>query len=400
MALKKKVEGEVEHKSLWDEELVHSVTLKKFAEDTANVEKILTFGESGCGKTRHYLEILQHLKNKGVPKDKIMMCIVFPDRPTGLTKLVNMVPKGFMECIHIFAVNNYEETVSSTAVAEKRLMEHYKKTGVHGWLVIELLESMWTYSQDYYARKAYGETLADLMAIKRQSVAEIMASKDKEGKETAYMALEGRKDWVTIKFYHNFNWIDRIKKMPFNVLCTSEIKKEENEDSVFFALKWRPAGEKSNIHRFDTILYLAHKGDKFTQRCFKWTGMNRLYTDIDITDKGGYAEHKGVEAKFEKAGYKSSAIEELEKEAGIPTPVKTTPPVVSQPPPPVPPEAKPPIPEVKPPTPPEPAKPTSSTISKEGTGEKEKPVTKEEILDKKEIKEEKKESDDDWNLEI
>ena len=314
MAIKKKSEGSSDARELWEQQLVQPVTMKKYATDTAEVEKIILFGESNAGKTRWYLNVLQSLKEKGMKKEDILMCIVYPDRPTGLTKLVNLIPPEFTDRVMILPVNNYEEMVSATGIAEQKLIEHQEKTGKYGWLVIELLEESWRSAQDYYSRQAYGVTLAEYFAQKRQQIA---AQKDDS---SAYKALEGWSDWPIIKFFHNFNWIDKIKRFPFNVIFTSEIKQETNADSIFSGIGYRPAGEKDNLHRVDTILYLSHKGDKFSQQCFKLTGYSRLYSTYDITDKNGYGEHLKILKKFEKAGYKTSAIKELEEEAGITPP--------------------------------------------------------------------------------
>jgi len=317
MPLKKPIEGESPATSLWEQELVVPRKFNDFYEEIAPTEKILLFGESNTGKTRWYLNILNYLKKQGLTKDQVLMCIIFPDRPTGITKLYDLVPKEFVENVLVFPVDTYEELVSSTSKAEKLLTEHHKKTGVHGWLVIELLEEAWRMAQDYYCRKAFGETLADLLAAKRQEIQRLMAAKGKEDRDTAYQALEGWKDWPVIKFFHNFNWIDRIKKMPFNTVFTAEVKEELNPDSIFHSVGVRPAGEKDNIHRVDTIIYLTHVGGRFFQQCFKLTGYNRLYSKIDITNKNGYEVHKQILQRFEKLGYKTSIMQEIEEEAGI-----------------------------------------------------------------------------------
>jgi len=372
MVLKKEIEGEEKPKDLWNEQLVAPIPMDQFARETAETEKLLLCGFSNTGKTRWYLKILDNLKKRGIPKEKIMMCIVFPDRGTGLTKLYNLIPKEFVKNVFVFPINNYEELVSSTAVAEKKLTQHFKETGVHGWLVIELLEECWRFSQDYYSRQAFGETLADYLALQRESVKERMKQvSKKQGKEvedTAFQALEGWKDWTIIKFFHNFNWIDRIKKMPFNVLFTAEVRAEDDKDSPFASIGNRPAGEKDNIHRVDTVLYLKHTGDNFSQQCMKLTGYDRLYSAYDITSKNGYEEHCRILKMFEDKGYKSSAIEELEKEAGIPIPLN---------------ESK-----------KEPEK-TIQTISKTPTGETTTQVSKEEL-----VKKEEKKSDVDWEVSL
>jgi len=313
---KKEVEGK-STKSLWESELVKPITATKYIEETADTEKMILFGESNAGKTSYYLSILSFLKSvKKLDKEDLLMCIVYPDRPTGIKKLEGLIPVEYRDSVLVFPINTYEELISATAVAEKRLKEHFKKTGKHGWLVLELLEEAWKMSQDYYTREAYGETLGDYFAQKR---AEVKAMKTDD---SAYKSLTGWGDWSVIKFFHNYNWIDIIKRMPFNVVFTSEIKQEGNKDSIFYDLGYRPAGEKDNMHRVDTIIYLSHKGNMFKMRPYKLTGFKKLYGEIDITNKNPYSEHKKACKRLEDLGYKSSAIEELEQSTGIKPPKK------------------------------------------------------------------------------
>ena len=318
---KKKTVGD-ETKNLWDENLVEPNNLQQYSEEVANTEKIIIFGESNSGKTSFYLGIVQHAVKKGIKPEEFMMCVVFPDRPTGITKLLGSVPEKYRERIFIYTIDKYEEMVSATSAAYRKLMEHYKKTGKNGWLVCELLEESWRMSQDYYSRKAYGENLGDYFATKAEIVKDMMKSKGKAGKESIYQALNGFTDWVTIKYFHNFNWIDRIKRFPFNVLFTAEIKGEDNKDSIFFDLGKRPSGEKDNMHRVDTILHLSHKANQFTIQPFKLTGFTKLYNETKITGKNGYEVHQKSLDKLTELGYRSSVFEELEQDAGITPPKK------------------------------------------------------------------------------
>lgn len=388
MVIKKVVEGEKRPVDLWSEP-VEPVTMQQFVKETANTEKTLWFGTSNSGKTKGYLDILAYYKAQGIPKEKIMMCLIFPDRATGITKLYNLIPKEYVDRVFIYTVSCYEDVVKATADAEKRLIEHFKQTGTHGWLIVELLEEIWRMSQDYYSRQAFGETLADYLALQREAVKEKMKKLGKEEKDTAFMALGGWQDWSVIKFFHNFNWIDKIKKMPFNVGATSEVKKETNKDSIFFIVGVCPAGEKDNEHRFDTIIYKSHHDGKFFQQCFKWTGMSRLYGEIDITDKNSWSVHKKIQKQFEDKGYRSSAIEELEAEAGIVVPkpeVKAQQPIQPKV------EVKQEVKQFQPKP-----EPTITTISKTPTGEQEQKISKEELVMPTK-KDEKKEEDFDWNV--
>lgn len=306
---------EEQPKDLWTQQLVKPISLSQYAQEVQNTEKIIAFGESNTGKTTLYLGVLPYYQKLGVTPELMKMVIITPDRPTGITKLYNEVPKEYRDfSVEILPVNNYEELVSSTATAERILKEHYKKTGKYGWLVGELLEDAWKSAQDYYCRLAYGESLGEYFAKKR---ADVKAMKDDN---TAYKALEGWGDWPIIKYFHNYNWIDKIKRMPYNILFTAEIKEEGNKDSIFFDLGYRPGGEKDNIHRFDTVLYLSHKENNFFIKSYKLTGYKRLYGQIDVTGKNPFEEHKKALKRLEQLGYRTTSLEELEKEAGITPP--------------------------------------------------------------------------------
>lgn len=319
MTKQKQIEGQTQVKDLWNIPF-EPVTIQDFAKNTIETEKTLWFGTSNSGKTKGYLDILAYWKAKNIPAEQVMMCIIFPDRATGLTKLYKLIPKEYVTRVFVYTVNCYEDVIKATADSEKRLIEHYNKTKNHGWLMVELLEEIWRMSQDYYSRQAFGETLADYLALQRDAVKEKMKKLGQEDKDNAFKALGGWQDWSIIKFFHNFNWIDKIKKMPFNVGATSEVKKETNKDSIFFEIGVCPAGEKDNEHRFDTIIYKSHRGNNFYQQCFKLTGYTRIYAEVDITDKNSYSVHKKILKQFEDKGYCSSAIEELEEEAGIVVP--------------------------------------------------------------------------------
>jgi hypothetical protein len=179
------------------------------------------------------------------------------------------------------------------------------------------MENYWAFSQDYYCRQAYGETMADYFAQMQDII-----KKGSGENRAAYEAMAGPwgGPWIVVKMAHNFNWLDKLKRMPYNIIFTSELKEEENKDSIFYSLGYRPAGEKHTQHKVDTILYLSHQGNKFFAKPFKLTGYDKLYGQIEITDKNGYEEHLNALKELEKRGFRISPIEELEKEAGITPP--------------------------------------------------------------------------------
>ena len=328
MVMKKEtVKEKADATDLW-KQTIKSIPIKQYVNESANTEKILLFSESGGGKTTFYLGILRYFRKQKVPTENLKMCIVYPDRPSGLTKLFSLIPKEYQDCIEIFPVSNYEDTIIATNSAVKILEEHYKQTGYYGWLVFELMENYWTFSMDYYCRKAYGETMADYF-----TEMQAIMNKDKADKTAAFAAFAGPMGgpWPAIKFHHNFNWIDKLKRMPYNMVFTSEVKQEDNKDSIFYDLGFRPAGEKHTQHRVDTVLYLSHKGNQFNMRAYKLTGYTRLYSTIDITSpKNGkeviaYEVHKKALKRLEDSGYRVSKIEDIEMQAGIKPPKEESP---------------------------------------------------------------------------
>lgn len=318
MVLKKevvKIKGE-EATELWNKR-VKSVPIRKYSKEAGDSEKMILFSETGAGKTRFYLKILEYLKKKGVKKEDLKMFIIYPDRPQGLSSLIGFIPKEYEDNVEVFAVNNYEDTIIATASAIELLEQHHKETGVYGWLVFELMENYWTFSMDYYCRMAYGQTIGEYFT-QMQSI----LNKDKAEKRTAFEAFAGPfgGPWPIIKFKHNFNWMDKLKRMPYNMIFTSELREEDNKDSVFSSLGFRPAGEKHTQHKVNVILYLSHKGNNFFMKPYKLTGYTKFYGELNITNKNGYEEHMKALSRLKELGHRVSKWDELEKEAGITPP--------------------------------------------------------------------------------
>jgi len=356
--IKKETLKKHEAVNLWDQE-AESLTFTDFKDSIADTEKLLVFGETGSGKTKFYIDRFRYLYKKGVKPENFFACIILPDRPTGITKLADFIPEEYKDRIKIFPVNQYEDTIKATATAVKLLEEHYQKTGKFGDLVFELMENYWTFAQDYFCRQAYGKTMGEFFS----QMQSIMGA-DKGDKRTAYEAFAGPfgGPWPIIKFFHNFNWIDKVKRLQFNTIFTSEIKEETNKDSIFFDLGFRPAGEKHNQHKMDSVVYVSHIGDDFFIRAYKLTGYTKLYGKTKVTNKNDYESHLKCIEELEKRGFKVSAMNDLEQQAGIEPPKKE---------------------EIK-------------VVKKEEMTEEQKEVKKQDEEDKPE----ERERDDDWDLSL
>jgi len=305
---------------LWDQVVV-PIPIKKYVKEAADSEKMIVFSETGAGKTRFYLMLLESLLKRGISKEDLKMFIIFPDRPNGLAKLYDLIPKEYQDSISIFPVGNYEDTIIATASAEKALEEHYKKTGVHGWMIFELMENYWAFSMNHYCIQAYGKTMGEYFAQMQE-----ISDKEKAEKKTAYEAFAGPfgGPWPIIKWMHNFNWIDKLKRMPYNIIFTSELKEEQNKDGIFSSLGYRPAGEKHCQHKVDTILYLSHKANSFFMKPYKLTGYTRLYGELNVTGKNAFDVHTQALKRLKELGHHVSKMKDIENQAGITPPKKKT----------------------------------------------------------------------------
>src|SRR4030042_5004419 len=168
--------------------------------------------------------VLDYYRKIGVKPEDVLICVVYPDRASGITKLAGVVPPEYLGRVRVFQISNYEQLIKATATSDRLLREHYKKTGnaKHGWLVIELLGEPWVFSQDHYVQQTYGKDLGAYFA-ERKRLSEAIRENP-----SAYKILDGWKDWSVIKLFHNLEWIEKIKLMPHNVWFTAEIKDEEN----------------------------------------------------------------------------------------------------------------------------------------------------------------------------
>ena len=320
MATTKPVIKKHEAVNLWDQN-VDSVDMKKFKK-TAQSEKLLIAGETGSGKTKFYIDMFRYVHDVlNVKPDDFLATIVLPDRPTGITKLFGLFPKEYIEedRIKIYPVEDYETTIKATASTHRLHIQHFNQTGKLGYSVFELMENYWSFSQNYFSRKAYGQSMGEYFA-QMQSI----MSDDKADKQSAYKAFAGPfgGPWPIIKFFHNFNWIDRIKRFPYHTIFTSELKEEDNKDSIFYEFGYRPAGEKHNQHKMDTVIITSHNNNKFFIKPYKLTGYTALYNKIDVSNKNDYEEHIKAKKILEKRGFRVSPLEELEQEAGITPPKK------------------------------------------------------------------------------
>lgn len=304
-----------EDKSLYDEVggrlfklAAEGISLEKLKRRKA--ESILFYGATFSGKTYGYITIPQYLKEQGIPPEKFKMCIVYPDRPGGVTKLLDEVPDEYLSGIELYPITgDFNQVIEATLKSWKQLLEFSefpKETDKQCFLVVEMLDEMWSMAQDTAVREAYGVGIGDYMAREFQSVLKRAQAEAKSKKDlSAYQVLQGWTDWTIIKNLHNTQWVEVVKQIPFfgiNLICTAGEKPlaEGEEGGTFGKVGVKPAGEKSNRHRVDTIIYMRQKGGHFFIQPAKITELGMVYPEKNVTDQGPYGVHLEMQKRLKK----------------------------------------------------------------------------------------------------
>lgn len=295
---------------------------------TKNAESILVYGSTGTGKTYFWTTLFEWFDKKGIKPENLLVWAIFPDRPGGFKKLeADFIPKKYSNSCRIFYTNDFQDVIDISEVAAVDLKKFAEEDPNHVvWFVVELLNEMWEAAQHLYVERAYDKTFADYFAAQRAELKD-RAQKAREGKEpSAYAAFSGAfgGDWPIIKDYHNAQWIERVKMFPgfgVNVLFTAEEREEEDKGTLFTDIGTKPAGEKRNQHRVDTILHLTAQSNGFKMDAAKITGLSLRYSNADITTKIPYEVHLEKVARLkalqEKMKKKTDTKERTEEDIEV-----------------------------------------------------------------------------------
>lgn len=272
-------------------------------------EVILAAGAPGSGKSDGIVRLCQQLEASGHK-------MVVIDRDRGTAKALKELNGGVKpDNMTYFLAKTWERVEDGINYA-------FRNLSVGDWLCFDMVGGLWDLAQNEYSRLVYGDDLAShLLVLRADAQAEIdrlgvstrsTKAKDKAeankvvSTQMAYSGLEGRTDWSVIKRMHNDNVMDRaILSGDFNVLATTSITPISDTDAtkwpLFKVIEKRPEGEKHNIHRFDTIMYLGLEREGFVWRTDLGGGIGKdrgrkLARDISYSDVGyvaSYLAHHG-----------------------------------------------------------------------------------------------------------
>ncbi|KKN67764.1 hypothetical protein LCGC14_0457970 [marine sediment metagenome] len=188
-------------------------------------------------------------------------------------------------------------TKASTWADVEAGVQQAMELGAGDWVVLEMMGEFWNLSQTAYSEMVYGEGLTShILALRAEAEAKVQeASLDSRSKAASserqrgvgYQGMEGRTDWSLIKRMHNTEVRDRlIENSNANILATTAVVPLDDERGAAAYPKWkrvgvRPEGEKHNVYKFDTWVYV-----EFRDGSYVWS------TDLgkgEGKDRGGRA---------------------------------------------------------------------------------------------------------------
>ena len=169
-------------------------------------------------------------------------------------------------------------TKASTWADVEAGVQQAMELGPGDWVVLEMMGEFWNLSQTAYSEMVYGEGLTShILALRAEAEAKVQeAALDSRSKAASaerqrgvgYQGMEGRTDWSLIKRMHNTEVRDRlIETSNANILATTATVPMDERDAAGYP-KWkrigvRPEGEKHNVYKFDTWVYVEFRDGSY-----------------------------------------------------------------------------------------------------------------------------------------
>lgn len=210
-------------------------------------ERILLYGDSDAGKTRALLSIAKWHQKRGsdavfyvINNDFSMEAMLSPSGDFG--ELENIVVENVVDM---------DEYLSAAETFRKKMRSH-------DWFTIDRLDGSWEAAQDEYSTRRWGKDLGSYWA---QAVDSRTGGED--------FPIAGW-DWGVINRRYRSLANNHMLRMPGNVLCMSgqtglkvaskggKGGEDPFTQSTFDRLGLKPAGQKEDAKRFNTVIHMGH----------------------------------------------------------------------------------------------------------------------------------------------
>lgn len=251
------------------------------------LERILTIGIAGSGKSYQWLKMAEMLK----PTGSIFRCIdtdnaipfmletQFPQlKPeNGGNVYVHQAPDWplYKAGIHWLLRKPLSKEASEyISTMEPYVMKDYQKNQIKpiDWTVVDLADNAWKRVQGYFITEVFGEEPGDYFLAIRKQIAQGLrrTAKGGEPSSTITEGLDGWKDWSVINKLYD-DWIlPIIYRVPTHVYAAAKVERVDRTErdaeilTLFGDIGVRPAGQKDLGHQMHTIfLFIPGKDEWF-----------------------------------------------------------------------------------------------------------------------------------------
>jgi len=243
------------------------------------LERILTMGITGSGKSYQWIKMAEILK----PTGAIFRCIDTDNAiPYMLqTKFPHLLPEnGGNVLVHqAFAWPEYKmgvdwvqrralskESLDYLGDVEPYVYKDYKEAKVKpdDWTITDMADMAWKTVQSYFTQEVFGEDPGDYFLQIRKEIQSGARRTAKGEAPTSVIAegLDGWKDWMVINKLYD-DWIlPIVYRIRTHVYATAKVEKVDRKEKdaeiimLFGDIGVRPAGQKALGHQMHTILLM------------------------------------------------------------------------------------------------------------------------------------------------
>lgn len=257
------------------------------------LERILTIGITGSGKSYQWLKMAEELMKKGV-----IFRVVDTDNDIDFmlrTQFAHLLPEngGNVYALPVYEWPEYalaakwavQKPLPENHGLNQYLMAAYKKPMQRkDWIVADKMNNTWSTAQRYFVEEVFGDDLGDYFLGIRKEIRERgeLTRKGKKATSTITEGLDGWKDWSVINRIYDDFVLPIVHRAKCNVYMASDVEKIQDTDkdpevlNIFGPAKIKASGQKKLGGQNHSIFVFIPGQDKWEITTIK-DRANRTY---------------------------------------------------------------------------------------------------------------------------